>query len=127
MKKIKQTVKQFFTKKTPVAPVKEKNYLDPNIEPKDYLLVCDINDVTDKCPLHDILGINLERAELLELAVEKSYRKSAINGESIVHAANRVSVDCKHANELFLISVYLMRLHHQSNPISMLLNSLGSR
>lgn len=69
------------------------------------------------------LGITDERKKELAELVITSYGTS----KNLIEAMSKISVGCKHANELFLTSWLLSEVHRKNNMISSMLGMLGGK
>jgi len=87
-------------------------YIHPAVEPKDYLKVTRINEETNT--LHTALGMSDERASELSQKTKRAF----IADSDIMNCMAVISIDCKHANELYFVSVVLTGLQlQQRHPI----------
>ena len=84
-------------------------FISPDVKPKDYLCVIDINTPAEDVPLHEVLGCTKERHDEIKALVKQVHHECAKKEESIVIAMKIISPQLKHANELFLASLILIQ------------------
>lgn len=103
MRKLIRKIEDFFHR---------PKYLNPNTDSKKCLQVIEIE--SDCSNLIEALGITKERQRDLTTLVLKEFNKQP----NIVKVAEACSKECKHANELFMISYIIsIRQDELSNPL----------